>query len=207
MRAAGQEMFAKLQAKFDQVFADLGAESPAPFLMDAAYHLVDVHLQMCIPSVEYPRSDAPSKFRFAGGLPKAERKPYIDTPKWWDEIVTNETKKIIGVSQGSLAIKYSDLTIPTMEAFKDRDDILVVVALGRRGAILPDDVKIPANVRVVDYIPFDELFPHLDLYVTNGGYGAFQHGISNGIPMIIAGESEDKPETAARAEYAGVAIK
>ena len=65
---------------------------------------------------------------------------------------------------------------------------------------------VPENARVVDFIPFDDLLPYCAAFITNGGYGAVQHGISTGVPMIIAGATEDKPEVAARAEWAGVAI-
>jgi UDP:flavonoid glycosyltransferase YjiC (YdhE family) len=42
--------------------------------------------------------------------------------------------------------------------------------------------------------------------VINGGYGALQNGISNGIPLVVASAGEDKPEVCARAEWAGVAV-
>ena len=40
----------------------------------------------------------------------------------------------------------------------------------------------------------------------NAGYGGFIHGVVNGTPLVLAGATEDKPEVAARGEYAGVAI-
>jgi UDP:flavonoid glycosyltransferase YjiC (YdhE family) len=97
-------------------------------------------------------------------------------------------------------MNFSDLIIPTMTALAEREDILVVVALGKKGAALPAGTTIPANSRVTDFIPFDDLLPHCSLFITNGGYGAFQHAISNGTPLIVAGTTEDKPEVAARAE-------
>jgi UDP:flavonoid glycosyltransferase YjiC (YdhE family) len=45
---------------------------------------------------------------------------------------------------------------------------------------------------------------HSAFFVKNGGYGAFQHAISNGTPLVVAGISEEKPEVAARAEWAGL---
>jgi UDP:flavonoid glycosyltransferase YjiC (YdhE family) len=42
--------------------------------------------------------------------------------------------------------------------------------------------------------------------VTNGGYGALQHGISNWIPLAVAGTDEYKLEVCARAEWVGVAV-
>jgi UDP:flavonoid glycosyltransferase YjiC (YdhE family) len=159
---------------------------------------------MCAPSAEYQRSDAPSTIRFAGGLPKGKRDA-VELPVWWSEIKTSR-KKIVAVSQGSICQNHSDLSIPTMEAFKDREDILVVVALGKKGASLPEGTIVPSNARVADFVPFDDLLPFCSTFITNGGYGAFQHSIANGTPIVVGGASEDKPEVAARAEWTGMGL-
>jgi UDP:flavonoid glycosyltransferase YjiC (YdhE family) len=162
---------------------------------------------MCTPGVEYPRTDAPSSNGFAGGLPKGHRDPMKEPPKWWEEVVKNPGKKdIVFVCQGTVARNLSDLTFSTMEALKDRENTLVVVALGLKGATFPKGTHVPSNVRVADLIPFDECLPHCAVFVTNGGYGAVQHGISNRIPLVVAGAGEDKPEVCVRAEWAGVAV-
>ncbi|TVY80394.1 UDP-glucosyltransferase A1 [Lachnellula suecica] len=197
-------MFAPLEKVFRETTQETGAKINCQ-LLDSVYVLPDRFLQMCSPSVEYPRSDAPSSIRFAGGLPKGKR-DFHDPPAFWNEIVNNNGKKIVAVSQGSLALNYSELIVPTLEAFKDRDDILVVVALGRKGNKLPENTFVPANVRVGDFIPFDDLLPHCSVFVSNGGYGAFQHSISHGIPMVLGGESEDKAEVCARAEWVGIGV-
>jgi len=71
---------------------------------------------------------------------------------------------------------------------------------------LPADVPVPPNCRVADYIPYDDLLPRCDVFVTTGGYGSFQRALNNGTPLVMAGTTEEKPETAARAEWAGVAV-
>jgi UDP:flavonoid glycosyltransferase YjiC (YdhE family) len=201
------QLLGKAQATFEEIMTALGAKlEGVTFFMDACYHLPNRFLQMCIPSVEYPRSDAPSSIRFAGGLPKGHRDAYTDPPAWWDEIISNKTKKIVLVSQGSLAVNFSDLIVPTLIGLKDREDIIVVVALGKNGATLPEGTFVPANARVDDFIPFDDVLPHCAIFVSNGGYGAFQHAVGNGVPLVIAGVTEDKAEIAARAEWAGVAV-
>ena len=42
--------------------------------------------------------------------------------------------------------------------------------------------------------------------ITNGGYGGVQHALGYGVPLIVAGETSDKAEVAARVEYAGVGV-
>jgi UDP:flavonoid glycosyltransferase YjiC (YdhE family) len=140
-------------------------------------------------------------------LPKGSRDASTEFPSWWNEVVENKEKKdIIFVCQGTVALNYQDLTIPTMEALEYRKNTLVVVALGKKGGVLPEGTHIPENARIADFIPFDEVLPHSAVFITNGGYGAFQHGISNGTPIIAAGAGEDKPEVAMRAEWAGIGI-
>jgi UDP:flavonoid glycosyltransferase YjiC (YdhE family) len=201
------EFFGKPQKVWEEIFKSLGAETGGARLLDAPYLFSDRFLQMCIPSAEYPRSDAPSSIRFGGGLPKGSRDASTEMPSWWNEVVENKEKKdIVFVCQGTVALNYQDLTIPTLEALEDRKNTLVVVALGKKGAVLPEDTHIPENARVADFIPYDEVLPHSAVFVTNGGYGAFQHGISNGTPIIAAAAGEDKPEVAMRAEWSGIGI-
>ena len=42
--------------------------------------------------------------------------------------------------------------------------------------------------------------------ITHGGFGGVQHALAHGIPLIIGGDTEDKPEVAARIAWAGAGI-
>ena len=42
--------------------------------------------------------------------------------------------------------------------------------------------------------------------VSNGGFNGVQMALANGIPLIVAGKTEDKPEICARVEWSGVGI-
>ncbi|PMD46297.1 glycosyltransferase family 1 protein [Hyaloscypha variabilis F] len=202
-----KQFLAQPNSTFRKLLAELGATDPdIPFFFDAMYMLPNRFLQMCIPSIEYPRSDLPESIRFAGGLPKGHRDTYANPPSWWDEIVTNKTKKIVLVSQGTLTLNFTDLVLPTLTGLKDREDILVVVALGKEGRALPGGTTVPANARIADFIPFDDVLPYCAVFVSNGGYGALQHAIGHSVPLVIGGTTEDKPEIAARAEWAGIAV-
>jgi UDP:flavonoid glycosyltransferase YjiC (YdhE family) len=46
----------------------------------------------------------------------------------------------------------------------------------------------------------------VDVMVTNGGYGAVQRALNTGVPLVVAGNTEDKPEVAARVEYFGAGV-
>ena len=50
----------------------------------------------------------------------------------------------------------------------------------------------PANVVVEDFVDFDALFPHVDAFVSNGGYGSILTALRHGVPVIGAGKRESK---------------
>lgn len=64
----------------------------------------------------------------------------------------------------------------------------------------------PANVRVSSYLPYDELLPKTSVLVTNGGYGGVQFALRHGVPLVVAGQSEEKVEVCARVAWSGVGI-
>jgi UDP:flavonoid glycosyltransferase YjiC (YdhE family) len=66
--------------------------------------------------------------------------------------------------------------------------------------------RLPANARVAPFIPFGALLPHVDVMITNGGYGGVQFALSHGVPLIVAGATEEKPEIAARVAWSGAGI-
>jgi UDP:flavonoid glycosyltransferase YjiC (YdhE family) len=50
------------------------------------------------------------------------------------------------------------------------------------------------------------LLHEVDVMVTNGGYGAVQRAVSAGVPLVVAGNTEDKPEVAARVAWSGAGL-
>ena len=67
-------------------------------------------------------------------------------------------------------------------------------------------MPLPDNTFVAEYLPHDVLLPHVDVMVTNGGYGAVQRALIAGVPLVVAGNTEDKPEVASRVEYFGAGV-
>ncbi|KAK4215598.1 MGT family glycosyltransferase [Rhypophila decipiens] len=214
--------FAKAQEEFLAALSAVGVPaknlSKVPFLLDSLYSLPDRFVQMCTPNVEYPRSDAPKTLRLAGGYPgqNSSTKNNWIKPDWWeDQIITNsDKKKVIFVCQGTVAMDFNQLVLPSIAMldhpglFSSDQKILLVISLGRPGMSLPLEgpSSLPNNCFVESYIPYDEILPHVDVFITTGGYGSFQRALLHGTPLIMAGMTEEKPESAARAEWAGVAV-
>lgn len=208
LNVGNRETQKRLQDIFIDVLSSAGAHT-SEFLYDAVVVHADRYIQMCVPEIEYPRSDLPPNVCFAGGLPRGSRDTSTSFPPFWDEIIRiskTKEKKIVAVCQGTFATLPSQLLLPTIAALSQKSDVLVVAILGARDATLPPEITIPSNVRIADFIPFDEILVHCDVFVTNGGYGAVQHAIANGSPMIVAGSTEEKPENAARVQWAGIGV-
>ena len=122
----------------------------------------DAIVQFSVPSFEYPRSDAPATLHFAGPLSATGSQAPL--PDWWSDL--DGTRPVIHVTQGTVAnTDYGQVIAPTLRGLAD-DDVLVVVTTGNRALD-----TLPPNTRAATYLPYDELLPRTDVYVTNGGYG------------------------------------
>lgn len=57
------------------------------------------------------------------------------------------------------------------------------------------------NVVIADFINYDELFPHVDMFVTSGGFGSNLAAFLHGVPVVGAGKREGKNDINARIGY------
>lgn len=165
--------------------------------------LADRLLQLTVPAFEYPRRDLPANVSFVGPVLPASAENF-EPPEWWDDVLSADT--VVHVTQGTLDNGNLDqLIAPSLRALADMDGVVVVATIGRReGRRLPS--RIPSNARIAEWIPYSFLLPHVDVMITNGGYGGVHQAMSYGIPVVVAGESADKAEVAARVEFAGVGV-
>lgn len=166
----------------------------------------DALVQFTVPEFEYPRSDLPASVRFvgpvsvSGGTGTAKR----SLPEWWGEL--DGSRRVVHVSQGTVANQdYEELILPTIRGLADAEDVIVVATTGGRSvSTIPG--PIPSNVFLAEYLPYDELLPRTDVMVTNGGYGGVHYALQHGVPLVVAGMTEDKIEVSARIEWAGVGV-
>jgi UDP:flavonoid glycosyltransferase YjiC (YdhE family) len=182
--------------------AETGSPPFSGFFIDLPTKVVEAYLQATVEEFEYPRADLPAPVRFVGPIlaPPTTR---FNPPAWWDELAAE--RPVVHVTQGTLDnADLGRLLLPTLEALAG-DDLLVVATTGGPD---PDPLRatLPANVRLERFIPHDLLLPHVDVMVTNGGYGGVQQALAHGVPLVVAGDSEDKPEVAARVHWSGVGV-
>jgi MGT family glycosyltransferase len=162
------------------------------------YAWADAVVQFTVPSFEYPRSDAPASLHFVGPLSGTSSPSPL--PDWWGDL--DGSRPVIHVTQGTVANKdYAQVIAPSLEALAGEDVLVVVTTGGRPLDTLP---PLPANARAAEFLPYDELLPRTDVFVTNAGYGGVQYALRYGLPIVATGGKEDKPEVGARVAWSGV---
>ncbi|HZW41462.1 MAG TPA: nucleotide disphospho-sugar-binding domain-containing protein [Agromyces sp.] len=193
-------VFRETQKLANRTMQELGRPTLDDFVLDLS-RLFDRFLQLSPAEFEYPRRDLSPNLAFVGTvLPPAPGA--AELPEWWHEL--DGDRPVVHVSQGTIDNKdFGRLVHPTLEALADRD-VLVVVATG--GRPVAELGELPANARAAEFLPYDLLLPKTDVFVTNAGFGGVQYALSHGVPIVAAGDTEDKPEVSMRAEWTGVGV-
>jgi UDP:flavonoid glycosyltransferase YjiC (YdhE family) len=191
-----------LRRTADKMLADIGLPPLPASLFESEAVLADLILQPCTPGFEFPLLVPEEKLRFIGALLPSGAG---DVP---DEIkeAKRAGRKIILVSQGTIANNdLGKLVAPTILGLGDREDLLILVTTGGK----PID-NIPCaltpNTIASQYLDFGQILPDVDVLVAFGSYGTVTQALNFGVPMVVAGMGEDKPEVAARVVSTGTGI-
>jgi MGT family glycosyltransferase len=192
-------VFKAVSDEFGRQCAHLGV---APRKFEGVAVSPFLFLEPTVPSFEYPRSDLPPQVHFIGALlPDASNG--FSPPAWWPEVV-NKKRPVVLVTQGTVATNPQELIAPTLQALATMDVLVIAAGVKDTSSLALD--PLPANARVESFVPFKSLLPHVDLYITNGGFGGVQFALAHGVPIITGGTTEDKPEVGNRVAYSGVGI-
>lgn len=155
-----------------------------------------LYLQLSPAGFDYPRSDLPAVVHAVGmpdPLPPAGWTP----PAWWDE------GPFVVVTQGTIAMDPGKLLRPALAGLAG-EDVRVVAITG--GAPADTLAPVPPNAHVEPFVPYGPLFSQAAAVVTNGGFGGVQTALAHGVPVVVAGRTEDKAEVGARVAWSGVGI-
>lgn len=158
---------------------------------------------------EYPRREMPDSIRFVGPLHyPGEAEP--ESAPWWHEFIGDRRgRPVVHITQGTLdTADFTKLLVPAIQGLADAD-VLVVASTGRRPISTVTrhfTDGLPRNTRIAEFLPYDTLLPRCDAVVTNGGYGGVLRSLSHGVPLVVAGAGEDKPEVAARVAWSGCGL-
>jgi MGT family glycosyltransferase len=189
-------LFKKSYLAMKDMLANYGIQ-PDGNLFNTILRKSSLVLQSGTPGFEYFRSDLGNNIKFIGPLLPYTTKQKTDV--WYDERLSRYSKVIL-VTQGTVEKDVNKIIIPTLEAFKNSDCLVIVTTGGSKTQEL--QIKYgQENIIIADFIPFEDILPYTDVYITNGGYGGVMLGIQNQVPMIVAGVHEGKNEICARVGY------
>ena len=195
-------LFAKSNKVMKAEFGQYGIEVEADNIFDLLPGKCNLVLQTGTPGFEYRRSDLSPNYRFVGPLlPYSREKQALP----WNNRKLLRYKKVVLVTQGTVEKDETKLLVPTLEALRNSDYLVVVTTGGAKTEAMRRQFEAP-NVVIEDYIPFSDIMPHADVYVTNGGMGGVQLGIQYKLPMVTAGVHEGKNEICARVGYFDLGI-
>ncbi|OAA50513.1 UDP-glucuronosyl/UDP-glucosyltransferase [Metarhizium rileyi] len=125
-------------------------------------------------------------------------------PSWWNGLSARH-RTIVGITQGTLATDPTSLIIPSIRALQD-DPALALIVISPHVTEIQSNTRRTENIYHAAWLPYDLLLAQLSLLITNGGYGSITQALSHGVPLLCAGQSEDKRDTAARVTFSGVGI-
>lgn len=196
------EVWDPARSYMSNILDRLGADPLPMSYLDSTIALPDVYVQPGSPSVEIPRKDLPESVHCIGILPSFTQGVLPEAA----ERLIHTGKTVVVVTQGTVSnIDLTQLLEPALEAFSGRKDLVVVATTGGRSLSVLRG-QIPENAAVLQYLPLDELMKHASVLVTNGGYGTVCRSLALGVPMVVAGKSEDKAEVAMHVANAGIGI-
>jgi len=193
-------VFGEVQRHWNATRASVGLP-PTGWWMNVISR-ASVYMQPSIAEFEYPRRDLPANVRFIGMMPAEPPAGWV-APDFWPEL--DSGRPVIHITQGTVANEKPELIAPALEGLAG-EDVLVVVSTGKRPVESLGLHSVPANARIATFLSYPELLPKTAVMVTNGGYGGVQIALSHGVPLVVAGTTEDKPEVAARVAWAGAGL-
>ena len=189
----------RIHAAFDAAMLQSGAAPLDRLFTDHMILDADACVQLSTPGFEYRRIDLPGHVTLAGPLPFPTSEP-DEVQALWD---SDDSRPLVIVSQGTLANKDLEQLIgPTLRALEHLPLRVLATTGGREYGAL----RVPRNARVRPFIPFAHWLPGAAVVVTNGGYGTVQYALAAGVPLVVAGEGEDKSEVGTRTVMAGCGI-
>ncbi len=153
-------------------------------------------LYMTAEPFEYPRRDWPPNVRLIG---PCAWDPPATPPAWLDEI----ERPLVLVTTSSEFQDDGRLVRTALDALAD-EPVEVVATLP---AVDGSSLDVPANARVLPFVPHAALLDRAACAITHGGMGATQKAIARGVPVCAVPFGRDQLEVARRVEVSGAGTR
>lgn len=188
---------------FNELRVKYGLPSEPGFMFDAIFRNASLYLQSGVPGFDYPHRKLSPNVRFVGPLLPSKSKAGGSFAQA-DE--TLKYKRVILVTQGTFERNVEKIIVPTLEAFKNDPDTMVIVTTGGSGTEALRTRYPQPHFLIENFIDYDAVMPYAGVYVTNGGYGGVMIALQHKLPIVVAGVYEGKDDIAARVQFSGVGI-
>lgn len=153
----------------------------------------DITLYADVPEL-CPVAGAPETHHFLGAVPWS---PKVPLPAWWQELRTDVP--LVYVTLGSSG------AVSAMPALLEAlGDLPLQVVLSSAGRDRP--ARVPANVRVTEYLPGDLAARRSLFVVTNGGSASVYQALVEGVPVLGIPFNLDQYLTMAAVERASAGV-
>jgi UDP:flavonoid glycosyltransferase YjiC (YdhE family) len=173
------------------------------FMFESVFRNAHYYLQSGVPGFDYPYRKLHPNVRFIGPLllhRLGKKVPFAHAER------TLAYKRVVLVTQGTVERNVEKIIVPTLEAFKNESDIMVIVTTGGSGTSELRQRYPQSHFLIEDFIDYDAVMPYVSVYVTNGGYGGVMLALQHKLPVVVAGVHEGKDDIAARVRFNQVGI-
>ncbi len=200
---ADQLLLSQLRKTADQTRLRAGLQPIPGGVLQNVIVKPDRYLLSTVPMFEYPRRDLIKGTEFIGPLLDTVSTRAFTPPHWWKELYAE--RPVIHVTQGTVNNNASDLLLPAIKGLANENMLVIGTTGGTPLDMIPFG-QLARNTRLETFIPHIELMSHVDVVITNGGYGGVQQALAHGKPLVIAGATEEKMDVAAHVQWLGAGI-
>jgi UDP:flavonoid glycosyltransferase YjiC (YdhE family) len=148
-----------------------------------------------LPQLEYPRA-WPAHVHVVG--------PLVWEPPYHDVSLPRGDEPLVLVAP-STAHDPDHRLLRTALRGLGSERVRVLATTNRRP--LRTAVSIPANARLVNWVSYSRTMPACAAVITHAGHGTLVRALSSGCPVIAVPHAGDMAENAARADWAGAAVR
>jgi UDP:flavonoid glycosyltransferase YjiC (YdhE family) len=86
-------------------------------------------------------------------------------------------------------------------------DLPVHAILTAGPALETGELRVPANTKVVDYLPHRSALPQAKLMITHAGWQTVNAALADGVPLLCLPDGRDQPDNAARVLAANAGLR
>ena len=188
--------------KLNKIRSELSLIPDNNFIFNRSLDISDLFMSLSTNSLEYNRKDLPLHVKLIGPTYKS----ISVANKSFKHKYLNRNNLVILITQGTIDCNNIEkLIIPSLKALSKNKLTFIIITRNKNFQIIKNQFP-DENLIIKNYIAYEEIMPSVDIMITNGGFGGVLTALSSGVPMIIAGNTEEKPEIAARISWTGAGI-